>query len=75
MTKLIITFLNFAKEPKSYDLLIIIIHVELMDYNALAQHVLGIFRSARPYITAYGFQHLVCWLVSWESGKQAVCAV
>ena len=31
----------------------------------LAQHVLGIivpiFRSARPYITAYGFQHLSCW--------------
>jgi len=30
----------------------------------LAQHVSGtimpIFRSARPYITAYGFQHLMC---------------
>jgi len=34
----------------------------------LAQHVSGtimpIFRSARLYMTAYGFQHLVCWLVT-----------
>jgi len=28
-----------------------------------------IFRNARPYITAYGFQHMMCWLVSWEAGK------
>jgi len=45
--------------------------------NPLAQHVSGIiipiFRSARPYITAYGFQHLMCWLVSWGAGNQAVC--
>jgi len=34
-----------------------------------------IFRSARPYISAYGFQHLMCWLVSWEAGKQAVVTV
>ena len=31
----------------------------------LAQHVSGtimpIFKSASPYITAYGFQHLMCW--------------
>ena len=26
-----------------------------------------IFRSARPYITAYGFQHLMCWMESWEA--------
>jgi hypothetical protein len=47
--------------------------------NPLAQHVSGIiisiFRSARPYITAYGFQHLMWWLVSWGTGKQAVCTV
>jgi len=32
----------------------------------MTQHVSGtimpIFRSARSYITAYGFQHLMCWL-------------
>jgi len=32
----------------------------------LTQHVSGtivpIFRSGRPYTTAYGFQHLMCWL-------------
>jgi len=37
-------------------------------YNPLAQHVSGIilpiFRSARPYITANGFQHLMWWLQS-----------
>ena len=47
--------------------------------NPLAPHVSGIimliFRSARPYITAYGFQHLMCWLVSWEARKQTVCTV
>jgi len=47
--------------------------------NPLAQHISGIimpiFRSARPYMTAYGFQPLMCWLVSWEAGKQAVCSV
>ena len=45
----------------------------------LAQHVSGtimsFFRSAGPYITAYGFQHLMCWLVSWEASKQALCTV
>jgi len=44
-----------------------------------AQHVSGtimpILRSARPYITAYGFQHLMCWLESWEAGRQVVCSV
>jgi len=48
-------------------------------YNPLAQHVSGIimpiFRSARPYFTAYGFHHVMCWLVSWGAGKQAVCTV
>ena len=38
--------------------------------NPLAQHVsviiMPIFRSVGPYITAYGFQHLMCSLVSWE---------
>ena len=34
-----------------------------------------IFRSARPYITAYGFQQLMCWMVSWEAGKLDVCTV
>jgi len=33
--------------------------------NPLTQHVSGIimpiFRSARPHITAYGFQHIKCW--------------
>jgi len=37
----------------------------------LAQHVSGtimpILRNARPYITACGFQHLMCWLESWEA--------
>ena len=45
--------------------------------SPLAQYVSGIiiaiFRSARPYNTAYGFQHLMCWLVSWDAWKQAVC--
>ena len=45
----------------------------------LAQHVSGtimtIFRSARPCIAAYGFQHLMCWLESWEAGRQVVCTV
>ena len=49
----------------NYDLLI----------KALAQHFSGtlipIFRSARPYITAYGFQHLMCWLESWGAGHVA----
>jgi len=40
----------------------------------LVQHVSGtimpIFRSARPYITANGFQHLMCCLESWEAGRQ-----
>jgi len=40
--------------------------------NTLTQHVSGIilpiFRSAIPYVTAYGFQHLMCWLVSWRDG-------
>ena len=34
-----------------------------------------IFRSARLYVTAYGCQHLMCWLVSCETGKQAVLTV
>ena len=45
----------------------------------LAQHVSGtimpLFRSPKPYITAYGFQHLMCWLKSWEAGRQVVCTV
>jgi hypothetical protein len=47
--------------------------------NPLAQHVsaiiLPIFKNARPYFTAYGFQHLMCWLESCEAGKQAVCTL
>jgi len=43
--------------------------------NPLAQHVSGIimtiFSSARPYITAYGFLHLMCWLVSWEASTSS----
>ena len=39
--------------------------------NPLAQYVsstiIPIFKSARLYITAYGFQHLMCWLVSLGS--------
>jgi len=42
--------------------------------NLLSQHVsdiiMPIFRSARPYFTAYGFQHLMCWLVSWEAVRE-----
>ena len=34
-----------------------------------------IFRSARLYTTAYGFQHWVCWLESWDAGRQVVCTV
>jgi len=45
----------------------------------MTQHVSGtilpIFRSARLYITAYGFQHLRCWQESWDAGRQAVCTV
>jgi len=45
--------------------------------NPLAQHVLGIimpiFRSTWPYITAYGFLHLTCWLVSWGAGQYIKC--
>jgi len=36
---------------------------------------MSIFRSTIPYITAYSFQHLMCWLESWEAGKQAVRTV
>jgi len=47
--------------------------------QTLAQHVSGtivpIFRSARPYITAHGFQYLMCWLESWEAGRQFACTV
>ena len=46
--------------------------------NPLAQHVSGItmpiFRSDRPYNFAYGFQHSMCWLGSYEAGKQAACS-
>jgi hypothetical protein len=31
--------------------------------------------QARLYITAYGFQHLMCWLKSRDAGRQVVCAV
>ena len=31
-----------------------------------------IFRSARLYLTAYGVQHIICWLVTWGAGMQAV---
>ena len=45
----------------------------------LTQHVSGIimpiFRSARPCISAYGFQLLMCWVESWEAGRQVVCTV
>ena len=45
--------------------------------NPLAQYVSGIsmpiFGTARPYVIAYGFQHYMCRLESWEAGKQAVC--
>jgi len=34
-----------------------------------------IFRNAQPYNAAYGFQHLMWWLVSWGDVKQAVCTV
>ena len=34
-----------------------------------------IFRSARLYTTAYGFQHLKCWLESWDARRQVVCTV
>ena len=41
--------------------------------NPVAQQVSGIivpiFRIAGPYITAYGFQHLMCWLESWKAGR------
>jgi len=37
--------------------------------------IVSIFRSAGPYITAYGFQHLMCWLESWGVGRQVVCTV
>jgi hypothetical protein len=47
--------------------------------DPLTQHVSGtimpILRSARPYIAAYFFQHLSCWLEPWGAGKQAVCTV
>ena len=47
--------------------------------NTLAQRVSGtitpIFRSARQYITAYGFQHLMCWLVSWGPGSRPCARV
>jgi len=43
----------------------------------MTQHVSGtivpIFRSARLYTTAHGFQHLKCWLESWDAGRQVVC--
>jgi len=43
----------------------------------LTQHVSGttvpIFRSARPYTTANGFQHLMCWLESYDAWRQVVC--
>ena len=32
-----------------------------------------IFGIAGTYVIAYGFQHQMCWLESWEAGKQAVC--
>jgi len=39
----------------------------------LAQHVSGtimpIFRIARPYIIANVFEHLMCWLESWEAER------
>jgi len=42
----------------------------------MTQYVSGtivpIFRSARLYTTAYGFQHLKCWLKSWDAGRQVV---
>jgi len=45
----------------------------------LPQHISGtimpIFRIARPYITAYGFQHVMWWLESWEAGRQVVYTV
>jgi len=33
------------------------------------------FRTARLYTTAYSFQHLKCWLESWDAGRQVVCTV
>ena len=45
----------------------------------MTQHVSGtivpIFRSARLYTTAYGFQHLKCWQESWHAGRLVVCTV
>ena len=37
--------------------------------------IVPIFMSARPYITAYAFQHLMCWQESWDAGRQVVCTV
>ena len=45
----------------------------------MKQYVLGtivsIFRSAKLYTTAYGFQHLKCWQESWDARRQVVCTV
>jgi len=32
-----------------------------------------IVRSARLYTIVYGFQHLKCWLESWDARRQVVC--
>ena len=51
----------------------------IMIDKPITQHVSGtivpIFSSTMLYTTAYGFQHLKCWLESWDSGRQVVCAV
>ena len=45
--------------------------------NPLAQHVLGsimpIFRSARLYRTAYGFQHLICFPAPQDTSQHIKC--
>jgi len=55
----------------NYDLLII------HQLNMFRASLCPIFRGARPYITAYGFQHLMCSLVSWGAGSRpcALCRV
>jgi len=34
--------------------------------------IVPIFRSARLYTTAYGFQRLKCWQEPWNAGRQVV---
>jgi len=34
--------------------------------------IVPILRGARLYNTAYGFQHLKCWLESLDAGRQVV---